>query len=125
MIDKALWILQIILAVKFATTAFGHAFGASGPRWQRPLELTGPRAGLILRVSAVFCLLGALGMILPGVTGILPWLTPLAAAGLALLTVRGILFHLRCRPGASVIPGAVLEGMALFVAVGRGWLAPL
>ena len=125
MLDKALWALQVVLAIKFVTTGYGHALGATGPKWQRPLELTGPRAGLVLRVSAVFCLLGALGLILPGVTGILPWLTPLAAAGLALLMVRGILFHLRCRPGASVLPGVVLLALAGFVALGRGWLAPL
>ena len=125
MLDRALWALQIILAIKFLATGYGHALGVTGPKWQRPLELTGPRAGLVLRVSAVFCLLGALGLILPGVTGILPWLTPLAAAGLVLLMVRGILFHLRCRPGASVLPSVVLLSLAGFVALGRGWLAPL
>lgn len=85
----------------------------------------GPRARTVLIVSADSCLLGALGLILPGVTGILPWLTPLAAALLAALTARGILFHRHCREEASDVPSLVLLALALFVAVGRWSLAPL
>lgn len=72
MIDKLLWVVQVVLAPKLATTAFGHAFRTGGRRWQHGLERMGRRAGLILRVSALFCLLGAVGLILPAATGILP-----------------------------------------------------
>ena len=40
-------------------------------------------------------ILGALGVILPWATGILPWLTPLAAVGLALTMTGAFLTHLR------------------------------
>ena len=42
-------------------------------------------------------ILGALGVILPRLTGILPVLTPLAAAGLALIMVVAISLHLDAR----------------------------
>ncbi len=40
-------------------------------------------------------ILGALGVILPWATGILPWLTPLAAVGLALTMTGAFLTHAR------------------------------
>ncbi|MCJ7700842.1 MAG: DoxX family protein [Anaerolineales bacterium] len=65
-------------------------------------------------------LLGALGLILPLATGILPVLTPLAAVGLALTMVGAFLTHLRRN---EIVPmgvmNVVLFAMAIFVAVFR------
>ncbi len=57
---------------------------------------------------------------LPGATGILPWLTPLAAAMLALLMVFAIAFHAR-RPGEAqnIMLNVVLGVLSLAVAWGR------
>lgn len=45
------------------------------------------------RFTAVAESLGGVGLILPQLTGILPWLTPLAAVGLILVMVGAIIFH--------------------------------
>lgn len=63
--------------------------------------------------------LGAIGLILPLLTGILAWLTPLAALCLVLVQILAIGFHLR-RNEPQVLPfNAVLLALAIFVAWGR------
>jgi hypothetical protein len=63
--------------------------------------------------------LGAIGLILPLLTGILVWLTPLAALCLVLVQVLAIGFHLR-RGEPQILPAnLVLLLLAAFVAWGR------
>jgi len=62
--------------------------------------------------------LGALGLILPRLTGILPVLTSVAAFAIVVLQVGAIATHLRRKE--TVIPNVVIILLALFV--GIGWL---
>ncbi len=63
--------------------------------------------------------LGAVGVILPWLTGILPVLTPIAAIGLALLQVGAALTHIR-RGELKVVPAnVILLLLAVVVAVLR------
>jgi len=59
-------------------------------------------------------LLAAAGLILPGVTGILPWLTPLAAAGFMIIQEM-----------SNAVGLAVLAVVAGFVAYMCGQVIPL
>lgn len=64
--------------------------------------------------------LGAIGLILPLVTGILPWLTLLAAIGLALIQALAILTAHLPRKEYNIIPvNVVLLALAAFVVIGR------
>ncbi len=64
--------------------------------------------------------LGALGLILPAVTGIAPVLVPLAATGLAIVMVFAAAVHVRRGDGlAAAVPAIVLGLLAAFVAWGR------
>ena len=64
-------------------------------------------------------ILGAIGLILPWLTGIAPVLTPLAAIGLVIVQALAIVVHLR-RNEAKVIPvNLILLLLALFVAIVR------
>ena len=49
-------------------------------------------------------LLGGLGLLLPALTHILPWLTPLAAVGLAVIMLLATLFHIRRGEGGLSSP---------------------
>jgi hypothetical protein len=60
---------------------------------------------------------GALGVVLPVATGIAPWLSTWAAAGLAAIMLLAVGYHLR-RHEPPTGP-AVLFALALFVALGR------
>ncbi len=63
--------------------------------------------------------LGAIGVILPWLTGIAPILTPLAAVGLALLQFGAMIEHSR-RKEYKILPvNAMLFLLAAFVAFGR------
>lgn len=75
-------------------------------------------------MDGVVEILGALGVILPRLTGILPVLTPLAAAGLALIMAIAISFHVRRKESSAIGLTALLFLMAAFVAYGRWFLVP-
>jgi len=69
--------------------------------------------------------LGAIGLILPGVTRILPWLTPLAAVGLMIVAGSATGLHLSRGETSSAIITAVLFVLLAFVAYMRWKIKPL
>ena len=70
--------------------------------------------------------LAAIGLIVPGLTGIAPILVPLAATGVAILMLGAIITHVRLRdPIGQSVPAFVLLLVALFVAWGRFGSYPL
>lgn len=68
--------------------------------------------------------LGGLGVVLPGLTGIAPILVPIAATGLVIVMIGAIATHLRRNETSALASPAVLLLLAAFLAVGRFWLAP-
>jgi hypothetical protein len=119
----ALWIVQGLLALLFLFTG--------GTKLVLPLEVLTeqfPLPGLFVRFIGVAEVLGAIGLILPGLLGIRPGLTPLAAAGLVIIMIGATVLTL-----AGVAPGGaalaliplVVWILSAFVAYGRWRLAPL
>lgn len=69
---------------------------------------------------------GGIGVFVPALTGILPWLTPLAGVGLALIMLFAAIFHVPQRTESrNIVTNVVLLAMAAFVAYGRWMLVPL
>lgn len=65
-------------------------------------------------------LLGALGLILPLVTGIVPWLTVLAAIGLTLIQLLAIFTEHLPKKEYNILPvNFTLLALAVFVIIGR------
>ena len=62
---------------------------------------------------------GAIGLVLPWLTGVAPPLTPLAALGLALVQVGAAITHIRRGESATVPINLVLCALAVFMAVAR------
>src|SRR5262249_60240165 len=78
--NRALWIVQVLLALVYLF--------AGGAKLVLPLEaMAGPVTlpGPLLRFIGVCEVLGALGLILPGLLRVRPGLTPLAPAGLVII----------------------------------------
>lgn len=115
----ALWIIQGLLAALFLL--------AGGMKLVLPLEqLTGPvpMPGWFVRFIGVAEVLGGIGLVVPGIAGIRPGLTPLAAVGLLVIMVGAVVITLA---GGDVAPALIplVVGLLLaFVAYGRWRLAP-
>jgi uncharacterized membrane protein len=77
------------------------------------------RSDAFIRFVGISELLGALGIILPLLTGILPWLTPLAAIGLATIQVLAIFTEHLPKREYNVIPvNIVMLALSAFVVIG-------
>jgi uncharacterized membrane protein YphA (DoxX/SURF4 family) len=116
-----LWIVQILLALAFLVSGITKAVRSSD-RLKEGIPEFHPR---MIRLIALAEILGALGLILPGLTGIATFLTPVAAAGLAIIMVGAVVTHARRGEGKSAAVNLVLLVLALVVVVGRFALLPL
>jgi putative oxidoreductase len=121
--DTALWILQVLLALAFVGAGLNHATRRDRASGRMAWMLAVPKP--LMTTIGILELAGAAGLVLPPVTGVALWLTPLAAALLALLMVFAAVFHLR-RDGEGMNAGMnlVLAALVAFVAYGRLVLAP-
>ena len=114
-----LWIVQGLLVLIFLF--------AGGMKLVQPLEvLTAqmPLPGLFVRFIGVAEVLGALGLILPGLLRIRPGLTPLAAAGLVIIMIGATALTLAGGDVAPALIPLVVGLLSAFVAYGRWRLAP-
>jgi uncharacterized membrane protein YphA (DoxX/SURF4 family) len=118
-VNITLWIVAAVLALAFLgagamkLTQPKEKLAASGMGWT---ESFSPGAVKAIGAAEV---LGALGLILPALTGIATFLVPLAATGLVLIMVGAIITHLRRKEGQMVVVNVILGALALFVAIGR------
>jgi putative oxidoreductase len=69
--------------------------------------------------------LAAVGLTLPGITRVLPWLVPCAAAGLMIVMIAATIFHVMRGEVGSAITTAVLLLVVTFVAYMRWKLMPI
>ena len=114
----ALWIVQGLLAVMFGMAGVMKTFQTAKAKEQMPWAKN--RSDAFVRFVGISELLGALGLILPLVTGILPWLTVFSAIGLALIQLLAIFTEHLPKKEYNVIPvNIVLLVLAVFVAFGR------
>jgi hypothetical protein len=67
---------------------------------------------------------GGLGLILPGLFGIRPGLTPLAAGGLVLVTISATVYQLAAGQPGNAVFAAVMAVICAGVGYGRWKLAP-
>ena len=108
------WVLSIVLAVVFLVTGVNRAFRYEKARDLFPWVKDVPRA--LVQFIGIAEILGALGLILPALTGIYSWLTPVAAVALALLMLMAAVFHALRREKAEAALNVVLLIMLAFVA---------
>ncbi len=116
-----LWILQVLLAAGFFAhgllflsppAAMVEQMNAALPRWFQ----------LFLGVAEV---LAAVGLILPGLTRIMPWLVTWAAIGIMVVMVSATAFHLMRGENSSAGITLVLLVVAAFLAYMRHRVLPI
>ena len=114
-----LWIVQGVLAALFLF--------AGGMKLVMPIEaMKGPVdfPGWFLRFIGVVEILGALGLILPGLLRIKPGLTPLAAAGLLIIMIGATVIGFMIGPASGALLPLIVAVLAAFIAYGRWRLVP-
>jgi hypothetical protein len=119
--NTTLWVMQGLLAFAFV--------GASAMKLLTPKEKLDARpemgwskdftAGQV-KLLGLAELLGAIGLIVPWATQILPVLTPIAALCLTVIMGGAAMTHIK-RKESPVVP-LVLAGLAIAIAVGRSGL---
>jgi uncharacterized membrane protein YphA (DoxX/SURF4 family) len=116
-----LWVLQVLLALAFFAHGWMFLFppaaivdqmNASLPRWFQ----------LSLGVAEI---LAAVGLTLPGVTRIQPWLVSCAAGGIMIVMICATIFHLMRGEYTSAMTTFMLLAMATYVAYMRWRVAPI
>jgi len=116
----ALWVAQGVLAVVFLAAGLMKVTQPKAALEARPgMGYVTERSALDMKLIGIAEILGSLGLILPWRLGLLPFLTPLAAAALAVLMIGAILTHIRRKESPLFV--SALAAAALFVAFGRGW----
>ncbi|MFJ9176384.1 DoxX family protein [Streptomyces sp. NPDC102360] len=75
-----------------------------------------------VRAIGALELLGALGLVLPPLTGIAPWLALVAAVGFVALQVGATSLHLRRGERQVALNGVLLGAGAMTVGLATSWL---
>jgi uncharacterized membrane protein YphA (DoxX/SURF4 family) len=115
----ALWIIQILLALMFLFAGGTKLYyspevlAAMGPPNQVHLP------GLFLKFIGVCEVLGALGLILPGLLRIRRSLTPLAAIGLLIIMIGAVVVSVAGPGVGAAVPALVIGLLCAFVTYGR------
>ena len=112
--NVALWVLQGLLGLFFVFHFFVMVRPSPGGM-KYILEMP---AGLRLFAGIAEGLAG-LALVIPPLLHVLTWLTPLAAAGLVVLMLGAIVFHVRRREYPNVGFNAILGVLAAVIAWGR------
>src|SRR5262245_40789126 len=115
MVNAVLLGVQIFMALFFLGAAYPKVTGRGLERWTGFSKL--PRA-LVLGIGTAE-VLGSVGLVLPMTTGILPWLTPLAAIGLAINVLMATGFHVREDERLKAIVTTQWAVIAGLIAIGR------
>lgn len=117
---RTLWVVQALLALLFLFTGVMKLVLP-----EEELTALYPLPGLLVRFIGVCELLGACGLILPSLLRIWPFLTPLAAAGLAIIMIGATVLTLVIGGGVLALMPLVVGLFAAFVTYGRWRLAPI
>ena len=109
-IGVAVWIVQILLALLFLFAGVAK-LGMPSDK----LAAQGPFAADFLRFIGLAEVVGALGLVLPGVLRIYRHLTPLAASGLVIIMIGATVSTLAIGGGAAAVFPFVVGALAAFV----------
>ncbi len=120
--NTVLWVAQVLLALAFFGAGFDQAF-VYEDAGRRMAWVAALRKRLAVVLGALE-MLGAVGLIVPAWTGIMPWLTATAALALAVLMGLAVAYHVTRREIPQIAFSATFGLVAAFVAIGRFVIAP-
>jgi uncharacterized membrane protein YphA (DoxX/SURF4 family) len=117
----SLWVLQALLSVVFLAHGWFFLFP--------PAEMVDlmnasipPGFRIFIGVAEV---LAAVGLTLPGITRVVPWLIPCAAVGLMIVMIGATVVHVTRGESGSAVTTGILFVAAAFVAYMRWKVEPI
>jgi uncharacterized membrane protein YphA (DoxX/SURF4 family) len=119
MMNIALWIAQVLLALVFLVS------GIAKSTFSRQQFINTKQTGVVdlpmplVRFIGISEILGAIGLILPWLLRILPVLTPLSAICFAIMMILAARKHTALHEPKNVRNNLILLIVCLFVAFGR------
>ena len=114
-LNLVVWSVQGFLALFFLGAGAPKIIGRGLEQWTGFSDQPRP---LVIFIGFTE-VLGAAGLVLPMATGILPWLTPLAAVGLAVIVLMAAGFHIRADERLNALETALWASIAAVVAISR------
>jgi uncharacterized membrane protein YphA (DoxX/SURF4 family) len=118
--NAILWVIQVLLAAAFF--AHGMLFLTPPANMVEALSVFPRPFQVFLGTAEV---LAAIGLTLPGITRILPWLVPCAAAGVMIVMIGATILHIARGEVSSAMTTAVLLVLATVVAYMRWKVMPI
>jgi uncharacterized membrane protein YphA (DoxX/SURF4 family) len=118
----ALWIINGLLALAFLAAGSMKLFRPKAALQSMGMAWTEDFPDAAVKLVGAAEIVGAVGLILPLLTGIAPLLTPIAATALALLMLGAVVVHLRRKE--TPVPPLVL-GILSAVSAAIGFLVVL
>ena len=118
--NVALWVLQVLLGLFMVLASAAPKLLLPADALPMPIPIPGP----VLTFIGVAELLGGLGLILPGLLKIRPGLTPLAAAGLAMVATGGAVYQVMAGEPGNAVFAVVFALLFTFIAYGRWQIVP-
>ena len=119
----ALWVLQVLVALAF--------LAAGIPKATQPIAALSKRMTFvthfpvpIVRLIGIAEILGAIGLIVPPLTHILPILAVIAAIGLGIIMVGAIVYHIQQKEYPPISATGILLILAILIIVGRIAIVP-
>ena len=118
-LNVLLWALQVLLALLFM---FAGAMKFVMPVAEMTKQI--PFPGWFLHFIGGAEILGAIGLVLPGILSIRTALTPLAAAALVIIMIGATAVNLKTGQGGPALTTVIVGLLLVFVAYNRRPMAP-
>ncbi len=121
--NRFLWAIQIVFGIYFIIIGVMHFVVPEG--LPAPLEWMYDLNDTLHYITGAAEILGGLGLLLPGLTGIKPELTVAAAAGLALVMVGAAVYHIGRGELQNLVTNIVVAAAMIHLAYARRTTTPL
>jgi hypothetical protein len=121
-VNVVLWVVQVLLALAFLGAGYDQAANYADARRRLPWIGALPRS-LAMAIGGLE-IVGAIALVVPGWSGVLPWLTAAAALALAVLMIAAVGFHVVRREPVQLAFSTAFFVAAAFVAFGRFVVSP-
>jgi uncharacterized membrane protein YphA (DoxX/SURF4 family) len=121
-LNTVAWVLQILLAVVFLLHGllFTVGYEVLTRRMRERRQTVSPLHPTFRQFIGVAEIAAAVGLIVPPAIHVLPWLAPLAAAGLAIIMAGAAVRHARRRETLEVV-GTVALGLLAATTLWLRW----